>query len=55
MHRTYAVTWQEPGAPRNSGKLELRATGLSLEGSNNGSGISALLVPYEEGGSATAP
>ncbi len=48
MHRTYAVTWQEPELPPYSGKLELRAAGLSLEGSNNGSGISALLVPYPE-------
>jgi hypothetical protein len=48
MHRTYAVTWQEPHSAPHSGKLELRATGLSLEGSNNGSGSAALLIPYEE-------
>ncbi len=48
MRRTYAVTWQEPGSPPHSGKLELRATGLSLEGTNNGSGTVALLIPYEE-------
>jgi hypothetical protein len=48
MHRTYAVTWQEPHSAPHSGKLELRVTGLSLEGSNNGSGIAALLIPYEE-------
>lgn len=48
MHRTYAVTWQEPGSVPYSGKLELRACGLSLEGSNNGSGTSSLLIPYEE-------
>jgi hypothetical protein len=48
MHRTYAVTWQEPEAERRSGKLELRASGLSLEGSRNGSGPVSLLLPYEE-------
>jgi hypothetical protein len=48
MHRTYAVTWQEAHCAPHSGKLELRATGLSLEGSNNGSGSAALLIPYEE-------
>ncbi|MBA3716831.1 MAG: hypothetical protein H0W87_01205 [Actinobacteria bacterium] len=48
MHRTYAVTWQEPLRAPLSGKLELRATGLSLEGSNSTSGSAALLIPYEE-------
>jgi hypothetical protein len=48
MHRTYAVTWQEANCAPHSGKLELRATGLSLEGANNGSGSAALLIPYEE-------
>jgi len=48
MHRTYAVTWQEPQRAPHSGKLELRATGLSLDGANNGSGSAALLVPYAE-------
>jgi hypothetical protein len=46
MHRTYAVTWQDSQAPAHSGKLELRDTGLSLEGVN-GSGPAELLVPYE--------
>jgi hypothetical protein len=32
MERTYAVVWREEGAPLNSGKLELRAQGLRLEG-----------------------
>ena len=44
MHRSYAVTWQESGSP-HSGKLELRATGLSLEG-QNGVGAVSTLVPY---------
>ena len=44
----YAVTWADRDTPPRSGKLELRAAGLSLEGSNNGSGPVALLVPYEE-------
>jgi len=48
MHRTYAVTWQEHESLRLSGKLELRAGGLSLEGSNNGSGVVGILVPYED-------
>lgn len=48
MQRSYAVTWQEPEAERYSGKLELRATGLSLEGSHTGAGAVAVVVPYEE-------
>lgn len=48
MQRSYAVTWQEPESERLSGKLELRATGLSLEGSRNGSGPVAVVHPYEE-------
>src|SRR5215217_1182294 len=48
MQRSYAVTWQEPEAERYSGKLELHATGLSLEGFHHVSGPVAILVPYEE-------
>lgn len=48
MQRTYAVTWQEANASLRSGKLALRAGGLSLDGSGNGSGAGALLVPYED-------
>lgn len=48
MHCTYAVTWQESDDALHSGKLELRASGLSLEGSGNGSGVATLLVPYGE-------
>ena len=47
MSRTYAVTWEEPGLPRHAGKLELRGSVLSLEGSNGG-GSSTVLVPYDE-------
>jgi len=48
MHRTYAVTWEEPGLPRHAGKLEFREHELSLEGRNNGSGPVTVLVPYEQ-------
>jgi hypothetical protein len=48
MRRTYAVTWVEPDIPAHSGKLELRASGLSLEGAQSGSSPVAILVPYEE-------
>jgi len=48
MRRTYAVTWDDRDTPPHSGKLELRAAGLSLEGSINGSGPVALLVAYED-------
>jgi hypothetical protein len=45
MHRSYAVTWQETGGSTHSGKLEVRASGISLEG-QNGSGPISMLVPY---------
>jgi hypothetical protein len=45
MYRSYAVTWQESGGSAHSGKLEIRATGLSLEG-GNGRGPVSQLVPY---------
>ena len=48
MSRTYAVTWEEPGVPRRAGKLELRRSVLSLEGSNDGGGSSMVVVPYDE-------
>ncbi len=45
MHRSYAITWQEMDGSPHSGKLELRANGVSLEGSNGGGPVS-LLVHY---------
>jgi hypothetical protein len=45
MQRSYAVTWQNGTGPTRSGKLELRAGGLSLEGTN-GAGPVSLLIPY---------
>ena len=47
MQRSYAVTWQEAGAPPHSGKLELRPDGVRLEGSN-GTGPAGLVVPYAD-------
>jgi hypothetical protein len=47
MHRSYAVTWTESDHAPQSGKLELRAGGLSLEGVN-GHSTESLFVPYEE-------
>jgi hypothetical protein len=47
MNRTYAITWQEPDGAPHSGKLELRASGIRLEG-RNGAGPASLLVPYAE-------
>jgi hypothetical protein len=48
MSRTYAVTWEEPGIPLRAGKLELRGSALSLEGSTDSGGESTVLVPYDE-------
>src|SRR5262249_46392941 len=47
MNRSYAITWQEPGGAPHSGKLEVRASGIRLEGRNGGGPVS-LLVPYAE-------
>jgi hypothetical protein len=47
MNRSYAVTWQNGEGPTHSGKLELRATGVRLEGTN-GAGPVSLLAPYGE-------
>jgi len=47
MSRSYAIAWQEPIGPLRSGKLELRASGLRLEG-RNGTGPVATLIPYDE-------
>src|SRR5262245_45904081 len=47
MNRSYAITWQEPGGAPHSGKLEVRASGIRLEG-RNGEGPVSLLVPYAD-------
>jgi hypothetical protein len=47
MHQSYAVTWRNGDSPIHSGKLELRAGGLSLEGMN-GAGPVSLLIAYGE-------
>jgi len=47
MSRSYAIAWQEPVGPLRSGKLELRAGGLRLEG-RNGTGPVATLIPYDQ-------
>jgi hypothetical protein len=47
MRRSYAVMWQEADGSPHAGKLELRASGISLEG-RNGAGPVSLLVPYRE-------
>jgi hypothetical protein len=47
MRHSYAVTWQQSGGPPHSGKLELGATGVSLEG-QNGAGQVSLLIPYAD-------
>ena len=38
MRITYAVTWEEPEGTRRSGRLELGADALRLEGSNGDGG-----------------
>ena len=47
MQITYAVSWEEPGGVRHSGRLELRPEGLSFNG-QNGSGPVTRLVQYGE-------
>src|SRR4029453_10867580 len=47
MHMTYAVSWQEPDGSPGSGRLELGADALLLEGRNGRSGKSTLF-PYGE-------
>lgn len=47
MNRSYAMTWQEADGAPHSGKLELRASGMRLEG-RNGAGPVSLLIPYAE-------
>jgi hypothetical protein len=48
MPQSYAVTWQQSDDPPRSGKLELRASVLRLEGPQNGSEAVSVLIPYEE-------
>jgi hypothetical protein len=47
MSRSYAVSWRNGEDPTHAGKLELRASGVSLEGTNGGGPVT-LLVPYGE-------
>jgi hypothetical protein len=47
MRITYAVTWEEPGGARRSGRLELGAEALHLEGSN-GDGATSEELPYAD-------
>jgi hypothetical protein len=47
MHVTYAVTWEEPEGTRRSGRLELGADALRLEGSN-GDGAASRELPYAD-------
>lgn len=47
MSRSYAVTWRDGAGPAHSGRLELRAAGIVLEGMNGGGPVS-VLVPYAE-------
>jgi hypothetical protein len=47
MNRSYAMTWQEPDGASHAGKLEVRASGVRLEG-RNGAGPISVLVPYAE-------
>jgi hypothetical protein len=47
MSRSYAITWQEAAGSPHSGKLELRASGVRLDG-RNGSGPVSILIPYGE-------
>jgi hypothetical protein len=47
MRITYAVTWEEPGGTRRSGRLELGADALHLEGSN-GDGAASRKLPYAD-------
>ena len=45
MQISYAVTWQEPDGDRHSGRLELDADALRLEG-RNGDGRRTKVVRY---------
>ena len=45
MRITYAVTWEEPEGTRRSGRLELGADALHLDGSN-GDGAASTKLPY---------
>ena len=47
MRITYAVTWEEPGGARRSGRLELGADALHLEG-GNGDGAASRKLPYAD-------
>jgi hypothetical protein len=47
MNRSYAITWQEREGPAHSGKLQLRASGIRLDG-RNGAGPVSILIPYDE-------
>jgi hypothetical protein len=47
MRITYAVTWEEPGGTRRSGRLELGADALHLEGSN-GDGAASTELQYAD-------
>lgn len=47
MRITYAVTWEEPEGTRRSGRLELGADALHLEGSN-GEGPASKELPYTD-------
>lgn len=47
MNRSYAITWQETGGTQHAGKLEVRASGVRMEG-RNGNGLASILVPYDE-------
>lgn len=47
MRITYAVTWEEPQGTRRSGRLELGADALHLEGSN-GDGAASTELPYTD-------
>jgi len=47
MRITYAVTWEEPGGARSSGRLELGADALHLEG-GNGDGAASRKLPYAD-------
>ena len=45
MRITYAVTWEEPDGARHSGRLELGAEALTLEGGNDNAAARRVL-PY---------
>jgi hypothetical protein len=45
MRTTYAVSWEEPNGSAGSGRLELGADALLLEGQNGSSGVSRAF-PY---------